>query len=414
MLHLLLLISLGFFLQLAEAQSFTVPSKWRKPTTTLSRQDRLTLVNGLLDTVHPALNTTTGMFQGLSVPQTANMLCALSIGDRISNSTSSKDVVLQSLNTTFGRAPNIVTLRSPQLNSDAAVWGLAAIYSYKAYNDQSSLRFAQSMWAQVNRYMVTTDDATAGSHPEKTAAFPSTCNGASNAGAVFYIANNVNNTVVNSETVGTFLALSAYLYEQTQNVQYLSAAELSASFVTTVLYDGNAIRDGITLGTCDTVNDFWTSNSGVVIEGLSILASTHSTYTSRLNSLISATIPYSRWTNVSDGIIIEGPTSAADANSNGATFGYKAILVRGLYEAYSRIPSNSTEASFIQSFITVQLNALTDLSSVTGSNLYSPKWEGPPPTQLLPWGQLAAVDVLNAAVGLAEDARYDLHAITLL
>ncbi|KAI0094127.1 hypothetical protein BDY19DRAFT_1564 [Irpex rosettiformis] len=231
---------------------------------------------------------------------------------------------------------------------------------------------------------------------------------------MFYIANNVNNTVVNSETVGTFLALSAHLYEQTQDAQYLPAAQLSASFVTPVLYDGNAIRDGITLGTCDAANDFWTSNSGVVIEGLSILASTHSTYTSRLNSLISATIPYSRWTNVSDGVIIEGPTSAADANSNGATFGFKAILVRGLYEAYSRIPSNSSEASFIQSFIIVQLNALTDLSSVTGSNLYSPKWEGPPPTQLLPWGQLAAVDVLNAAVGLAEDARYDLHAITLL
>ncbi|KAI0094128.1 hypothetical protein BDY19DRAFT_1441 [Irpex rosettiformis] len=110
MLQLLFLISLGFFFQFVEAQSFTVPSKWRKPTTTLSRQNRLTLVNGLLDTVHPALNTTTGMFQGLSVPQTANMLCALSIGDRISNSTSSKDVVLQSFDTTFGRAPNVVTL----------------------------------------------------------------------------------------------------------------------------------------------------------------------------------------------------------------------------------------------------------------------------------------------------------------
>ncbi|KAI0089128.1 hypothetical protein BDY19DRAFT_944316 [Irpex rosettiformis] len=174
------------------------------------------------------------------------------------------------------------------------------------------------MWAQVSRYMVTTDDATAGSHPGKTAAFPSTCNGALNAGAVFYIANNANNTIVNSETVGTFLALSVHLYKQTQDAQYLSAVQLSASFVTTVLYDGNAIRDGITLGTCDTANDFWTSNSGVVIEGLSILASTHSTYTPRLNSLISATIPYSRWTNVSDGIIIEGPISAADANSNGA------------------------------------------------------------------------------------------------
>lgn len=47
-----------------------------------------------------------------------------------------------------------------------------------------------------------------------------------------------------------------------------------------------------------------------------------------------------------------------------------------------------------------QFNALHDLASTSGSNNYSPKWEGPPPTQFLPWGQLAALDVLNSATGL--------------
>ncbi|KAI0085303.1 hypothetical protein BDY19DRAFT_450324 [Irpex rosettiformis] len=60
-----------------------------------------------------------------------------------------------------------------------------------------------------------------------------------------------------------------------------------------------------------------------------------------------------------------------------------------------------TKRIFLRGFITVQLNALLDLASVTGSNQYSPRWEGPPSSILLPWGQLAAADVLVAAVGLA-------------
>ncbi|KAI0086121.1 hypothetical protein BDY19DRAFT_908628 [Irpex rosettiformis] len=334
----------GLFLQLTEAQSFAVPSKLRKPTTTLSRQDRLTLVNGLLDTVHPTLNTTTGMFQG----------------DRISNTPFWQGTEYRHLVRTSVKLL-VRSLVVPNVDASTS-------YGVSPLNSDS------------------TDDV----YDD----------------FIIQIANNANNTVLNSETIGMFLALSVHLYEQTQDPQYLSAAQLSASFVTTVLYDGNAIRDGTNLGTCDAANDFWTSNSSVVIEGLSVLASIHSTYTPRLNSLISATIPYSQWTNVSDGVMIKGPTISEDANSIGVTFEFKAILVRGRTRRIRGYPvtRNSTEASFIQSFITVQLNALTDLSSITGNNLYSPKWEGPPPTQLLPWGQVDAVDILNADMGLAEDA----------
>ncbi|KAI0090058.1 hypothetical protein BDY19DRAFT_748242 [Irpex rosettiformis] len=87
------------------------------------------------------------------------------------------------------------------------------------------------------------------------------------------------------------------------------------------------------------------------------------------------------------------------------------ILIRGLYQAYARLnlnrtaddsfPSSNVEAGFIQSFITVQFNALLDLASTPGSNQYSPRWEGPPPVELLPWGQLAAIDVFVSAIGLA-------------
>lgn len=51
----------------------------------------------------------------------------------------------------------------------------------------------------------------------------------------------------------------------------------------------------------------------------------------------------------------------------------------------------------------MQLNALLDLASTPGSNVYSPRWQGPPIPNLNPTGQLTAIDVLNSAVGIVED-----------
>lgn len=53
-----------------------------------------------------------------------------------------------------------------------------------------------------------------------------------------------------------------------------------------------------------------------------------------------------------------------------------------------------------------QFNALLDLASPNpGINEFSPDWLGPAVSQHLPWGQAAAVDVLNAAVGIANPAE---------
>lgn len=58
-------------------------------------------------------------------------------------------------------------------------------------------------------------------------------------------------------------------------------------------------------------------------------------------------------------------------------------------------------SAIVHKLIHMQLNALLDFASLPGnSRNYSPRWEGPPADKLLPWGQLAAADVLNSAVGL--------------
>lgn len=95
------------------------------------------------------------------------------------------------------------------------------------------------------------------------------------------------------------------------------------------------------------------------------------------------------------------------------------IFIRSLYQAYTRIEHDSPEAALLRSYINVQvigsiihsmsyklkqdhyqLNALLDLATTPGTNQYSPRWEGPPPSSLLPQGQLAATDVLYSALGL--------------
>lgn len=49
----------------------------------------------------------------------------------------------------------------------------------------------------------------------------------------------------------------------------------------------------------------------------------------------------------------------------------------------------------------MQYNALLELASNDSYN-FSSSWPGPPPTHLLPWGQVAALDVLNAGIGIAQ------------
>lgn len=57
------------------------------------------------------------------------------------------------------------------------MWGLAAIYAYKAYQEQSFLNDAISIWQNYTIWMITRDDAANGTHPLKNGTFLSQCSG---------------------------------------------------------------------------------------------------------------------------------------------------------------------------------------------------------------------------------------------
>ena len=57
------------------------------------------------------------------------------------------------------------------------MWGLASIYSYRAYGDPNFMEIATTVWTQYASLVISSKDADAGTHPSKNITFPSQCNG---------------------------------------------------------------------------------------------------------------------------------------------------------------------------------------------------------------------------------------------
>ena len=56
-------------------------------------------------------------------------------------------------------------------------WGIAYVYAYHAYNETSMLGFANMVWSEASKYVISTNDAVSGSHHKKTGKFSGKCNG---------------------------------------------------------------------------------------------------------------------------------------------------------------------------------------------------------------------------------------------
>ncbi|CAL1699053.1 unnamed protein product [Somion occarium] len=397
MLVLLLGLLLSIFPTLLFAEDFSIPSAWRKPTSDRTFSERANISQAVIDSIVLLFNASTGQLDVHTIRQLVMCHCASRLhrrkqGERSCCRQSSRDRLPASSR----------ILPASKLNTDPLNWALAAIYAYRAYGEAYLLNIAQSVWDQTNVYAITKSQAFDGLHPMKNVTFPGKCGDSSVAGGVFYIVDNLQNTDVNGATVGGFMALSAHLYEATKDEKYATAAEASAEFIRTFMYNGTIIIDTITLATCAVSTLPVTYNSGFFIEGVSVLADVtqNTTWNLFLNQLIADTIKFPIWTG-SDGILIERAGEPKDALTNSFGKALKGIFIRGLYEAWTRAPSNSDVATLIRRFIVVQYNALLDLASAPGSNLYSPRLHGPPVDHLLPWGQLAALDILNSAMSFA-------------
>ncbi|KZV77382.1 hypothetical protein PENSPDRAFT_183635 [Peniophora sp. CONT] len=308
------------------------------------------------------------------VPQDiTSIYAALSMQDFYSGNSTWNSTVTNGIETYYNQYGLYGT--SPYFNSDTTYWALTFFYAYRAYKHQSLLDFAVHTWNVTYGSAFITPSAAAsgtGAGRSKSFAVPAGCTNATIAGGIFSAQTDQSNTAINTETVGPFMALSAYLYEQTGDTVYQAAAQLSLDFITNQLLTDGIVYDTFTPNNCKKDATLLTLNQAFFVEGLAVLANVtrNATLTSLLEVVVSNVTTFSKWS--SDNGVISEASGSNDPN----TF-FKGWFVRGLAEARARFPDTDL-ARYIEAYITVQYHALLNEALAPGTDFYSPSWTGPP------------------------------------
>ncbi|KII85643.1 hypothetical protein PLICRDRAFT_178686 [Plicaturopsis crispa FD-325 SS-3] len=388
----IVLSALGF-LSLSAAQDLGVPTGWREFSNSRPLSERISIGQDAINTINGQLGST-GQFNGIGYWQSGNVWSVAANQDHVAGTTVNKDATTNALNAVFAAYANYDQYGvSAAYNDDAMWWATAAVYANRAYSDGTLLAHAEATWDHVTGYVITADEASSGSQPNKGFTIASTCDGATMAGGVFWRPTS-DDTSVNSITTGLYVALSAYLAEVTGDSKYTNAAILSATWIKAHnLNSDYLVLDTVNAQDCSKspATELFTYNSGKYVEGLSVLAAVtgDSQWTDLLVNIVAASVKSTVWEGA-NGIITEG----SDTTANNDGVGFKAVFIRGLHEAYNR-SSNSDLRTLIHSYIDVQYNALLELAA-NGSS-YSANWSGPAQA-FTTWGQLAALDVLTSAI----------------
>ncbi|KAI0314969.1 hypothetical protein OF83DRAFT_1085296 [Amylostereum chailletii] len=411
-----LLISLLLLVPICiSAQNFNIPSTWQVNTSSIARNDRIKIAENALRKVLGASSGTNP--NSHSAAATASLLATLALNDWITGNSAYNTTVATILHKfsashlNFQRRSNH-WVQNP-LNSDTLLWGLASFYAHRAYNCSLYLDTAVGVWNYAHQFFITEDQAAHGVQPTRNFTLRPQCNGHSLAGGVYFVPDVQSDDRVNTETVGAFLTLSAYLLEITSNKTYQDAANLSAAFIQNHL-SKTVIFDTLNTSTCETNQGTFSYNSGFAIEGFAVLgnASSNETWTNLAHQLVATAVLFPTWTDPT-GVIIEGAvshrmfvltenlTDLVDAKN-----GFKRIFVRALHEVWSRNPQDSPIAEFIASYLTVQFNSILSVATIPQSDVYSPFWKGPPPVsgKLDALSQVITSYALNSAINLPVSA----------
>ncbi|KAF8160009.1 endo-1,6-alpha-mannosidase [Crassisporium funariophilum] len=380
----------------ALAQDLSVDTNWRKYSNSRPRAERITLAQNAINTMLPHLGSG-GEFNGIGYWQSGNVWSAMALQDQLTGTTTNKATVVNNLKAVFKLRVNYDRFGQGDYlyNDDALWWAQAAMYAHKAYNDAELLNNAIATWNSVTRFAMTESQALTARHPLKNFALAGSCNGATMAGGVFWRPT-VDDQAINSITTGLYVTLSAYLAETTGQAKYKDAAILSAKWIRAQnINGGNIVLDSVSGANCARSPATWifTYNSGKFVEGLAVLfdVTKDNQWNQLMTNIIAAAVKNRSWQGA-NGIITEGSNNA----SNNDGIGFKAVFIRGLLEAFRRTPENTNLRILIHSYIDVQYNAVLDLAR--SGNSYSANWLGPASTTFTAWGQLAALDVLVAAV----------------
>ncbi|VDB95865.1 unnamed protein product [Peniophora sp. CBMAI 1063] len=387
-------------LSVVVAQELSIPSNWNH-TSALSRGSRQELANNAASELllHVSLK---GDDPNLPFAQySTGAIAVLALQDYYSQNSTWYNAVNSSVQTWVDeRRLYIVYTGDEKLNSDSIYWGLAFFYAYKAYKQKRFLDFAVEAYdlTYAGGY-INSSAAVTGTGAGRNITFtpPPNCTNDTIAGGVFWEATPRDNTFINSETVSPFMALSAYLFEETGNSSYSDAAEMSLNFIHNHLWNGSIVTDGFTLATCSKGNgNALTYNQAWFIEGISVWANVTGdpgrVWTTFLENDIIPSVTHNGhyWTSPDNGIIYEsGDVSNVEANLKG-------LFIRGLTEVCRRYPG-TTLSQYLEGYITVQFNALMNNARAPGTNFYTTAWLGPYNSSFTAVGNIAALDVLNAA-----------------
>ncbi|KAJ7799090.1 hypothetical protein B0H14DRAFT_2617368 [Mycena olivaceomarginata] len=289
----------------------------------------------------------------------------------------------------------------------------AAALAYAAYKDQTFLDYATQSWWFGRAYTLSQDDVSAGRISTKNISpLQECCQNRSSkpgpaetmVGGTFWLMDPVKPKLTPLST-----GLSALLAEATSDQLYLQAAIESRKFIQAhLLNDRNIVLEAIYAPqnySCGVINEIFPYNTGITIEGLSILAAlTNDTETRncryRLEQILATAIPYSLWQG-SDGVIaiVNQNNTRGSAQTTGDL-----NLVQGLAAAYARNATSVDMHAYIGHYLAVQFNAVVDLATVGGTNIYGSSWVGPPSSTYLGQDQTSALSALIAALVVAHDS----------
>ncbi|KAI3605511.1 glycoside hydrolase family 76 protein [Moniliophthora roreri] len=366
------------------AQTFSPSSSWRKPYLSITPEERIQIAAAALDKAVSMLDSR-GQFSdtiGGNYGLAGNMASQMAMFDRATNQTKYKDKLTE----LFPKAQEVNKGFLDQLS-----YAYAAAQAYSAYRDDTFLRFAETAWASGRAYTLSDADVAAGKIATKNFAIKKECSGGiSLAGGTFW-------AVFEDHTalVGLATGSSALLAEATGNQTYLDAAIESANFFHAHLYNvNNVVMDSISASSNDSCptngagGDSW--STGYLVEGLAILASI--TKNPETEQLLRQTI-YATLNNPER----QGSSGVIKFQYADMTF------IRGLSALYDRNTTPSDLRTYIQQYLSVQYNAVLDLATESGSNVYGTSFAGPPPNQFTADGQIRSQSILLGAISLRND-----------
>ncbi|VDB94349.1 unnamed protein product [Peniophora sp. CBMAI 1063] len=374
----------------AYAQDFSIPPGWQNTTSSASRTERLNAAWGAANAVQSAINASYGIPLDKPLYETgSNMVIAFAYQDYRNGNAFRQNQVVDNTLRLYERGNTELVDTTSAYN--IIYYGLAEMAAYLAYKDDGRLVLAKRNFDMVYSNVITASAAASGTYSR---VFTTPC-GPSLGGLIFNPQNNTE-LVVLSVTIGLWVALSARLAEVVpENATYLATAEQSIQFMQTHIINTNLpsalVSDQFDVVHCNPFSDAtpMAYDIGPYIEGLSIVANItkNDTYAQMLYNLVPSTVAVPEWHD-NNGVLTEDSAYS------------KGTVIRGLLEARLRNPTNSNMTALIDAYITIQYNAVTKNAHIAETSNYKSSWLGDGSTDYTTEGNLAALDVLNAAVAI--------------